>query len=242
MPVLPSSDLQKVEFMEAHLALWNTNAVAIGLTAAQVTAMQTAATAARTGFNGQQSAKEAAKAATANFHNLVRTLADLASDAIKAIKLKAAQNNDPNVYVLANIPAPLPPSPPPPPQPPTDLVADPNADGTITLRWKGSVANSTFFSVWRKLGSSSTWTNIGSTAIKTFQDAAVPSSPIPASITYSVRSQRNNEVSAPSVQAEVVYGGPGVGFFAGAEALRFSSEDNGTSQDSAASGTSRQAA
>lgn len=241
MPILPQSDLQKVEFMEAHLALWTTNAVAIGLTTAQVTAMSTATTAARTGYNGQQSAHAAAKAATANFHNLTRTLSDLASDAIKAIKLKAAQGNDPNVFVLANIPAPLPPSPPPPPEPPTDLVADPNADGTITLKWKGSVANATFFSVWRKLGSSTTWTNIGSTAVKNFQDSAVPGNPIPASITYSIRSQRGNDVSAPSVQAEVVYGGPGVGFFSGAEALNFSAADAG-SQGSAGHGTQRRAA
>jgi len=241
MPVLPQSDLQKVEFMEAHLALWTTNATAIGLTAAQVTAMGTATTAARTGFNGQQSAKAAAKAATANFHNLVRTLADLASDAIKAIKLKSAQNNDPNVYVLANIPAPQPPSPPPPPAPPTDLIADPNADGTISLKWKGSVANSTFFSVWRKLGGSTTWVNIGSTAMKSFDDSAVPANPIPASITYSIRSQRGNELSAPSVQAEVVYGGPGVGFFSGAEAFAFTGA-GANSPDSAANGTTRQAA
>ncbi len=241
MPVLPPGDLQRVEFMEGHLTLWTTNAVAIGLTAAQVTAMTTATTAARTGFNGSTAAHAAAKAATANFHNLTRTLSDLASDAIKAIKLKAAQNNDPNVFVLANIPAPQPPSPPAPPEPPTDLVADPNADGTITLKWKGSVANATFFSVWRKIGASPTWTNIGSTAVKNFLDSSVPGSPIPASITYSVRSQRNNEVSAPSVQAEVVYGGPGVGFSAGAEALGFSGAGN-NSQGSEGTGTLRRAA
>jgi hypothetical protein len=240
MPVLPQSDLQKVEFMEAHLALWTTNATAIGLTSAQVTAMSTATTAARTGFNGQQSAKAAAKAATANFHNLVRTMSDLSSDAIKAIKLKAAQTNDPNVFVLANIPAPSPPSPTPPPKPPTDLVADPNADGTISLRWQGSVANATFFSVWRKLGSSTTWTNVGSTALKTFVDAAVPTSPIPASIVYAVRAQRGSIISDPSVQAEVVYGGPGVGFFAGAEVPGFAPEVS--SPASEGSGTLRKAA
>lgn len=239
MPVLPPSDIAKVEFMEAHLAGWATNAVAIGLTTAQVTAMQTATTAARAGFNTQQTAKEAAKSATANFHNLTRSMGDLASDAIKAIKLKAAQSNDPNVYVLANIPAPLPPSPPPPPQPPTDLIADPNADGTITLKWKGSVANNTFFGVWRKVGTGA-WTNIGSTAIKTFQDSAIPSNPIPNSITYAVRSQRNNEVSAPSVQAEVVYGGPGLGFYVGGADA--SMEEEGSSPESAARGTLRRAA
>ena len=241
MPVLPDSDLSRVEFMEAHLALWTTNALAIGLTAAQVTAMGTATTAARTGYNGQQSAHAAAKAATANFHNLTRTMSDLASDAIKAIKLKAAQGNDPNVFVLANIPAPQPPSPPPPPQPPTDLIADPAADGTIALKWKGSVANATFFSVWRKTASSAQWVNICSTALKTFVDGTVPGSPIPASITYAVRSQRGNEVSAPSVQAEVIYGGPGVGFSSGAEAP-LSEEADGGSRSSATSGTLRRAA
>jgi hypothetical protein len=215
MPVLPDSDLQRVEFMEGHLTLWAANAVAIGLTAGQVTAMQTATTAARAGFNGATTAHAAAKAATANFHNLARTMSDLASDAVKAIKLKAAQGNDPNIFVLANIPAPLPPSPPPPPEPPTDLVADPNADGTITLKWKGSVAFNTWFTVWRKVGNSPAWTQIGSTAIKTFMDSSVPTNPIPATVTYTVRSQRTNEVSGPSVQAEVVYGGPGQNFTSG---------------------------
>jgi hypothetical protein len=37
MAVLPPGDLAKVEFVEAHLAGWTTNTVAIGLTAAQVT-------------------------------------------------------------------------------------------------------------------------------------------------------------------------------------------------------------
>jgi hypothetical protein len=210
MAVLPKSDLEKVEFMEAHLTGWNTNALAIGLTAAQVTAMQAATTAARNAYNAAITARDAAKSATANFHNLTRSMTDLASDAIKAIKLKAAQSNDPTVYTLANIPAPLPPSPPPPPQPPTDLVADPNADGTISLKWKGSVANATFFSVWRRVDGGD-WQSIGSTALKQFLDPGVPS-PVPSTITYAVRSQRENMVSAPSVQAEVVYGGPGVGF------------------------------
>ena len=217
MPTLPPGRLQRVEFCEAHNTGWTTNATAIGLTTTQMTALTAATTAARAAFNSSETARAASKAATENFYNVVRTLSDLAGDAIKGIKLKAATTNDPNIYVLANIPAPLPPSPPPPVQPPADLIANPNADGTISLRWKGSIANATFFSVWRKVGSSTSWSNIGSTALKTFIDAAVPASPIPSSIVYAVRSQRGSEISAPSVQAEVVYGGPGVGFLSGSQ-------------------------
>jgi hypothetical protein len=210
--VLPSSDLGKVEFFEQHTAAWATNALAIGLAAPQVTTLTAATAAARAAYNAQQVAREAAKAATANFHNLVRTMADLGGDAIKAIKLKAATGNDPNVYVLAQIPAPAGPTPPPALVPPTNLIADPNADGTITLSWKGSTAFRTFFSIWRRVGDDSAWTAIGSTAGKTFLDETVPSSPIPPSVTYAVRCQRDTELSAPSAFAEIVYGGGGVGF------------------------------
>lgn len=231
MPVLPQGDIQKVEFMEAHLTLWNTNAVAIGLTVAQVTAMSTATTAARSGYNTMLVKREDAKSATAGFHNLARSMTDLASDAVKAIKTKAAQTNDPNVFVLANIPAPDAASPPPPVVPPTELVADPNADGTVTLKWKGTTAFNTWFSVWRKIGSAA-WDQIGSTGIKTFVDSSVPGEPIPSVITYACRSQRGNEISALSVQAEVVYGGPGQNFTSGVAGF-VGSGDGGTQQEAA---------
>ena len=43
MAILPSADIKKLEFTEAHVAVWTANAVAVGLTAAQVGAIDTAA-------------------------------------------------------------------------------------------------------------------------------------------------------------------------------------------------------
>lgn len=207
MPILPRGNIEKVEFVESHVPVWTTNATAIGLTSLQVSALGTAATTARAAFNSAEAARDAAKAATANFYNTVRDMTDLASDAIKAIKLKAAQSNDPNVYVLAQIPAPLPPGPPPALQAPTDVVADPNADGTVTIKWKGLSEFQTFFSVWRRLPAGE-WVQLGSTAVKKFIDAGVPS-PVPESVVYQVRAQRGNEVGPPSTFAEVQFGGGG---------------------------------
>jgi hypothetical protein len=209
MAVLPQSLSQRIEFLEARISKWNDVATQIGLTVQQVTVLEQAIIQARAALTERDLTRAVAKSATENYHNVGRQLSDLASDAIKAIKLKAALNNDPNVYVLANIPAPQPPTPPPPPQPPTDFIADPNADGTVTLKWKGSVANQTFFSIYRKLGSGE-WMNLGSTALKTFTDQTIPS-PVPSLVLYQVRSQRQNVVSAPSSTAGVAYGAGGQG-------------------------------
>ncbi|MBL9031589.1 MAG: hypothetical protein JNM80_07760 [Phycisphaerae bacterium] len=235
MPILPDGRVERVEFVEAHVPIWTTNATAIGLTSLQVSALSASAATARTAFNGAEAARAASKAATANFYNKVREMTDLAADAIKAIKLKAAQTNDPGVYVLAQIPAPLPPGPPPPLEAPADVVADPNADGTITIKWKGSSDFQTFFSVWRRVSGAGGggWMNLGSTAIKKFIDSTVPS-PVPSSVVYQVRAQRGNEVGPPSTFAEVQFGGPGGSFFEGGVAgFVGGSADPGTTHEAA---------
>lgn len=223
MAVLPDTDLLRVQFAEAHTAGWTSNAAAIGLTGPQVTAIVAAAAAARTAFNTQQTAKNAAKAATSAFHASAGTMTDLLRVAIAGIKLKAESLGGAAgqaVYDLAQIPAPSAPTPPGVPDAPTMLTADPNADGTITLSWKGSTAFQTFFNVWRRVGASGEWTPLGATAVKKFLDAGVPSGV--ASLSYRVTAQRQADVSAPSVEATVNFGsGGGEGLFGAAGSVAF---------------------
>jgi hypothetical protein len=213
MPVLPDTDIGRVEFFESHIDQWTANTAALGLTAPAMAALATAIGEARTAYDDAQVARNESKASTQNFYNKVATMVDLGSDAIKAIKLKAAQDNDPDVFVLANIPAPAEPTPAGAPEAPEALVAIPNADGTVTLKWQGSVANRTHFTVWRRLATDSGgWDMIGSCSRRSFIDDAVPApgsgsnGNTPMTILYHVRAQRGSFVSQPSITATITYG------------------------------------
>jgi hypothetical protein len=206
MRILPKTDLARVEFFEQHTAAWAASPAAIGLTPAQAATLSAATASARAAYLAQQVAMEAARAATLKFHNLVRTMTDLGADAVKGIKLAAETANDPHIYVLAQIPVPAQPGPTPPLEPPTALVAEPRADGTMSLSWKGSIKYRTFFSIWRRIGSAGTWTNLGATAARSFIDATIPASPVPTRVTYAIRSQRDDEISEPSEFVQVSFG------------------------------------
>ena len=75
----------------------------------------------------------------------------------------------------------------------------------VTIKWKGSTANQTFFTLWRRVGNLQQWSQVGSVAVKSFRDETVPAS-VP-SVSYIIRAQRNNTVSAASDEATVNFGG-----------------------------------
>ncbi len=87
---------------------------------------------------------------------------------------------------------------------PTDCTADPNADGTITVRWKGPLANQTFFTVWRRAYSGPTpplnalpFTQLAAIAARGFIDSSVPTGV--STVEYQVRAQRGTAASAPAI-------------------------------------------
>lgn len=213
MSVLPDQINERIQWFEQRIASWIAAPAAIGLTPAQCTALDTAIKAARNAYNAAQAARIAAKNATIGQRNALNTLSDLGADALRFIKAFAESQNNPNtVYQAASVPPPAPPTPSGPPTPPTNLVADPNADGTVSLRWRGSTAYQTFFTVWRRIGNNTQWTQLGAVATKSFRDASVPVGT--PSVVYVVRSQRNTETSAPSDETVVNFGGAGLGLAA----------------------------
>src|SRR5437764_12330101 len=114
MSLIPQSLVGKIEFFENHLADWIANSVAIGSSAAEITALQTKVTAARASYLAQQTAQETAKSKTLTVRDDVFTMMNAGSDVIKKIRAKAATDGN-TVYTLANIPAPAIPSPVPAP-------------------------------------------------------------------------------------------------------------------------------
>ena len=139
MGIVPPSRIGKVQFYEAHIQPWTTNAAAIGLTPADVAALAAATGAARVAYNAMLAARDAAKAATQNFYGKVSIMHSdpgAGSDMIDTIKNFAQSNDNPNVYVLAQIPPPAQGGAVPPPGTPFDFRVGLRQDGAVELRWK----------------------------------------------------------------------------------------------------------
>jgi hypothetical protein len=144
MGVVPNDRLGKIEFYEAHAGAggpWPTNATAIGLTTASVTALTTLVTDARKAYNSHVAAQAAAKAATVAFYDKVRLMhagPGAGADLIQTIKTYAQTTNNPGVYALAQIPPPAQGGTTPPPGTPFDFTVGLLQDGSLALKWKCS--------------------------------------------------------------------------------------------------------
>lgn len=201
MGVVPNGRIEKVQFYETHRAPWEANAVAIGLTAAQVTALMDLVDDARNNYEKMLSKRNDALAATQEFNNSVTLMQNAGSAAIKAIKTRAAMTNDPNVYTLAQIPAPLPPGPSPTPGTPFELAVGLLGNGALELRWKcanPAGTSGTIYEVQRRLsgGGGGSFAYVGSTGTRKFIDETLPAGT--AIATYQITAVRSTARGAPA--------------------------------------------
>ena len=214
MAIVPKDQVAKLEFYEAHLTPWTTNAVAIGLTTTAVTALSTAADDARAAYTAHLAAQDAAKAATAAFYAKIRALHNnpgMGADMIRQIKTRAATTGNPNVYVLAQIPAPATPTPAPAPGTPTDFTVGLLGDGSLELKWKcanPSNASGVIYQVHRRTSPTADWTFVGATGPRKFLDATLPAGASP--VTYQVTAVRSTAAGNPA-QFVVNFGAGGTG-------------------------------
>lgn len=213
MPLVPSSDLEALQFFETHISPWQGNAVAIGTTAAAVTNVDNKAKAARARYNEHQAAKAAARAATQAFYNAVRDLRSVGGDVIRQIRTQAEVNNNPAVYTLAQIPPPAAPTPQPPPGQPHDFAVSLTASGAIVLAWKSSnsaPSGGAYFSVRRRLPGEAGFSVVGGTGSRSFADDSIP--PGVNSAVYIVQGFRGTTPGLESEQLGVQFGaGAGAG-------------------------------
>ncbi|HYE62940.1 MAG TPA: hypothetical protein VD997_13170 [Phycisphaerales bacterium] len=217
--IIPASKTEMVNFVRDHLNALKANAVALGLTTALTTQLETQLDKTETDEDAMNTARLASRAATGTFDVSCTTLRAIMQQCIDRIRIQAESTANPNLWNVAMLPAPQPPTPAGEPTPGEDVVADPNADGTVTIKWKGSTAHGQFFTVWRRVGDNGAWSQIGSIAgrVRSFVDGGVPS-PVTtggASLFYMVRGQRGNQVSKESNFGVIQYGaGPGFTFTA----------------------------
>lgn len=206
MSLLPDTIIGQIEFCEEHLPIWTANATQIGLLPAQVTAFGTAVTAARTQYNAAVAARAAAKNQTANMHQKLDTMNGQCADLVRIIRAYANVQNDPNVYIKAEIPAPPTPQPVPAPGTPGDFTVSINELGAIRIDWKCANPTSaigTVYEVSRRIGSpeESEFTFVGNTGKKFFEDTTLPSGSAggPFGVTYSVTGVRSTLRGNPGV-------------------------------------------
>lgn len=195
MPVLPSSRIDRVEFFEAHIAPWTTNAVAIGLTTTQMATLS--------------SQTSAAKTATQGFYNACGTMTETGADYIKTIKSFSATTNNPNVYQLAQLPPPKTPSVQPPPATPTSLTATLLNNGAVQLDWQGNIKGGVACSVWRKLFNEANFVQVGMvTGERRYVDANLPVGAA-SGVQYQVQAHRTGQNSEFSEPIAVRFGSVG---------------------------------
>lgn len=207
MAVLPQSDISMIEWFEARVATWATNAAAIGLTPAQTTELLSRTGSARAAYQSAQQARSQSKAATVDFHNGSNSLRSFGADLIKTIKAYAAATDDPEVYVLSEVPPPAEPTPLGPPGQPTDLRAALNSVGHIVLTWKSAnsaPSTGAYFEIQRRLDGEQAFTLRGGVSNREFTDNTVPLGTTQA--TYVITPFRNDIAGEPGQQFTVQFG------------------------------------
>ena len=214
MSIVPSTDIGRITFYEAHIAPWSLIPAQIGLLSSDCVSLASLILNARKTYNEQQVALEAAKAATLTMHNAVLKMHALGAADIAKIKAYAEATSNPNVFPLAQIPAPATPSPVGPPGTPTSFNVSLTQDGFVTLKWKcnnPSGASGTVYEVRRRVGTTNMFAYLGTEGRKSFTDETLPSGSL--GVTYMITAIRSTKRGTPA-QFNVNFGvgGDGMAF------------------------------
>lgn len=210
MSTYPRDRQEFLNWCEAHFPVWQTNATAIGLSTNQITAFKGFVMAMRSKVTAQTTAKAAAKAATEAVVDAENDLRTSAADLVRSIRAFATNADNPDVYQLAQIPAPASGQPMPPPGQPTDFKVELNPNGSITLKWKAKHpqgSDNVVYLVQRKLPGETAFVLAGAVGEKAFTDQTLPVGIDGA--TYIITAQRGQTLGQPSRQLAVTFGSGG---------------------------------
>jgi len=189
MATVPSTIADKLAFFEQHLPVWAKDPVGIGLTAIQLASLANMVADARAAFDAAQDARAISRAATVSQSNAMSVMGEFGSDLVTTIRAFAETSNDPEVYAVAQIPPPAPPTPAGPPEQPTNLTASLTPGGALKISWKGSVASSAYFSVYRRAAGETAFTLLDSTDTKFYEDTSIPAGV--NNVTYYIQARRD---------------------------------------------------
>ena len=197
MATVPKSNAEKAAFFAARNAPWTTNATAIGVTTAAVSALAAKVTTAQAALAAQTSALAAAKAATVAVNEAIRAMDLDGTVLISTIRTRARTAGD-GVYALAQLPPPAIPRPTPAPGTPTEFVATLNPNGSLGMTWKcaNSGAGGVMYMIYRKVGATGAYISLGGTGERKYADATIPTGT--SQVTYSIQAVRSSAAGQPA--------------------------------------------
>lgn len=206
--IVPDKQLDAINFFLSRIGIWGSNSTQIGVTNIQVTNLAALVQNAQNAYNAAEIARNASKAATQALVDAMRDMRDYGGEMIKLIRTNAEITDNPNVYILANIPPVAPPTPLGPPASPSDLVASLLSSGSVQLKWKGNRAGGTSFRIYRSLKQPGTepeaFELIGTSEERSFVDSGLPTGLQNA--TYYIVAIRAGGTSQPSASSAIYFG------------------------------------
>lgn len=211
IPTSPRSDF--LAWCQAHVNTFITQADNIGLTEDQANAFSAAVTAATTSNNAATLAKLNAESANENNSEKFSDLRRSASEMVRSIRTFAENEDNPQVYIIANVPPPVDPSTAPPPAKPTNLAVQLNtSNGAVMLSWKASNpvgTAGTSYIVRRRTSPTGEFQFVGVTGQKKFTDNTFFAGP--DSVQYTVQGQRADSAGPASDIFTITFGRSGGG-------------------------------
>jgi hypothetical protein len=172
--VVPTTRDELIAFYKQHQPVWASMPESVGLTSGQVLELANRLNVTDFALTEAIDARTVSRTKTQTLDTAVTDLRSYGSSLMSMIRGFAESTGDPAaVFAKAQIPPPAKPTPAGPPLPPSELAADPNATGTITLRWKGTLASGQVFRIERSVDGGA-WVSRGTYNIKTWLDDAVP--------------------------------------------------------------------
>jgi len=204
MAIVPRTEDGICDFFETRLRYWKNERELLGLTPERILQLEHEIANARMLRNKALEIRQAAKAATAELWIALEQLGKTGSACISTIRTTAALSDEPrDVLSAALIPPIRPKSKRPKPEKASILSASITHFGAVALKWKGTTAHGTFYTVLRKLAGETNYTVLGSVSAKSFTDAAIP---IGTSIAvYTLIAHRGKHRSEPSAPTAVSF-------------------------------------
>lgn len=205
MALLPENHAARIAWFQSRLALWTSNHSQIGTTSADVTNVSTKATAAAAALAAQLDAQNTAKAATETLFNAMDALTNAGMIVVEQVRTKS-RSAGPDVFPLANIPAPAAHSHKAAPGQPTDFVATLLVGGDVDMAWKCAQpagAAGTTYQVYRRFVAGAEWEYLGTSGERKFTDATIPAGT--QFVMYKIRGLRST-VAGPWNEFNVTFG------------------------------------
>lgn len=180
MSIPRSPVVAPIEYLEDRVPLWQADPAAVGLSTEQAAAAAVLVQAARDAYSAQQAAELAASIALTDRDEAIASMRSFASNLIATIRAFARAENNPGVYATAGLLPPADPTPSPDPVVPTDVTLQLGTQGSIVVRWEGSLALGTYYEVQRTLDNGASWVAVDTVSTRSATRACPPARPRPA--------------------------------------------------------------